>query len=93
MKKGSLKMEIKKELIKREIAGETVLIPVGKTVYDSNGLFMLNELGAFIWEHLPEADSAEDICRIVTDEYDVDLDTAKSDVEEFLQRLSSHGII
>ena len=42
-------MIIKKELIKREIAGDTILVPVGKTVFDANGLFVLNEIGAFIW--------------------------------------------
>ena len=47
-------MEIKKELIKRDIAGDTVLVPVGKTVMENNGLFILNELGAFIWDMLPE---------------------------------------
>ena len=46
-------MEIKKELIKRSIAGDTVLVPVGRTVYDANGLFILNELGDFLWERLP----------------------------------------
>ena len=46
-------MIIKKELIKRDIAGEVFLVPVGKSMYDSNGLFILTELGAFIWELLP----------------------------------------
>lgn len=52
-------MEIKKELIKRDIAGDTVLVPVGKTVMENNGLFILNELGAFIWDMLPELGSEE----------------------------------
>ena len=43
-------MIIKKELIKREIAGDTILVPVGKTVLDANGLFVMNELGSFIWQ-------------------------------------------
>ena len=47
-------MIIKKQLIKRDIAGDTILVPIGKTVYDSNGLFVLNELAAFIWDRLPE---------------------------------------
>ena len=54
-------MIIKKELIKREIAGDTILVPVGKTVYDSNGLFVLNELGAFIWEILPKMETEAEI--------------------------------
>ena len=52
-------MEIKKELIKRNIAGDTVLVPVGKTVYDANGLFILNEVGAFLWDALPQAQNEE----------------------------------
>ena len=64
-------MTIKKELIKREIAGDTILVPVGKTVFDSNGLFALNELGAFIWDLLPKAETAEEICDAVLAEYDV----------------------
>ena len=50
----------KKELIKRDIAGDTVLVPVGKTVMENNGLFILNELGAFIWDMLPELGSEEE---------------------------------
>ena len=45
MRKGmGYNMEIKKKLMKREIAGDTFLVPLGKTVYDSNGLFALTEL-------------------------------------------------
>lgn len=86
-------MKIKKELIKREIAGDTILVPVGKTVLDSNGLFMLNELGAFIWERLPGADTEEDICKAVLAEYDVSEETAKQDVAEFLKKLRSMEIL
>ena len=52
-------MKIKKELVKRDIAGDTILVPVGKTVYDSNGLFILNELGSFLWDRLEEAQSED----------------------------------
>ena len=58
-------MKIKKELIKREIGGETILVPVGKTVYDSKGLFVINELGTFIWEKLPSAEKEEDILNAI----------------------------
>ena len=56
-------MKIKKELVKRDIAGDTILVPVGKTVYDSNGLFILNELGAFLWDRLEAAKSEEELLR------------------------------
>lgn len=86
-------MKINKELIKREIAGETILVPVGKTVYELNGLFALNSLGAFIWDRLPEAESGEELLRAVLEEYEVDEATARADVSEFLAKLREMGII
>ena len=86
-------MEIKKELIKREIAGETVLIPVGKAVYDSNGLFALNEVGAFIWELLPRVEDPQRILEAVLAEYDVTEDEAKADILQFLNDLEKLGIL
>ncbi len=86
-------MIIKKELIKRDIAGDTILVPVGKTVYDSNGLFVLNELGTFIWEILPQAQSEADIVDAVLEAYEVSAEEAKADVAEFLDKLKKLEII
>jgi hypothetical protein len=86
-------MIIKKELITRQIAGETVLVPVGKSVYDANGLFVLNELAAFIWNLLPNVDTEEEICEAVLAEYDVSAETAAQDVAEFLNQLREMHIL
>lgn len=86
-------MQIKKELIKREIAGDVILVPVGKTVLDSNGLFVLNELGGFLWDLLPEAQNVEALIAAVLEAYDVDEATAKADIEEFLDDLRKLDII
>lgn len=86
-------MLIKKELISREIAGERFLVPVGKSVYDSNGLFILTEVGGFIWDLLPEAQDAQDIVSAVLNAYDVDEATARADVTAFLAKLMEMGII
>jgi hypothetical protein len=86
-------MIIKKELIKREIDEDTILVPVGKAVYDTNGLFMLNELGAFIWDLLPNVDTEEEICQAVLAEYDVTVETAQKDIAEFLEQLRKLDIL
>ena len=86
-------MIIKKELIKREIAGDTILVPVGKTVYDSNGLFVMNELGAFIWDLLPGVETEAQICEAVLREYEVSAEEASADVAEFLEKLRQLNII
>ncbi len=86
-------MKIKKDLILREVAGETILIPYGKTVYDANGLFVLNELGAFLWGKLPEAESEDALLLAVLDEYEVGEDEARADLAEFLARLREMEIL
>ena len=86
-------MIIKKELICREIAGDTILVPVGQSVYDSNGLFMLNELAAFIWKILPQAEDEAEICKAILAEYEVSEEDAARDTAEFLSRLKQMGII
>ena len=86
-------MEIRKKLLKREIAGESFLVPLGKTVYDTNGLFVLTELGAFIWALLPEAENEEEILAWILEKYEVDEDSAKADLIVFLQKLRKMEII
>lgn len=86
-------MIIKKELIKREIAGDTILVPVGKTVLECNGLFMLNELGAFIWDLLPQAESEDEICKAVLAEYEISPEEAEKDIAEFFANLRKMDIL
>ena len=86
-------MNIKKRLLKRQIAGDAFLVPVGKEIYDSNGLFFLTEVWEFIWDRLAEADGAEDILRAILEEYDVEESVARQDVEAFFEKLRALDII
>lgn len=86
-------MIIKKELIKREIAGDVILVPVGKSVYDANGLFVMNELAAFIWDILPNVDTEAEVCKAVLEAYDVSEEIAARDVADFLGRLKQMEIL
>ena len=86
-------MKIKKELVKRDIAGDTILVPVGKTVYDSNGLFILNELGAFLWDRLEAAQAEEELLQMILDEYEVTEAVAAKDLRTFLEKLRELGIL
>ena len=47
--KGKI-MKIQKEFVLREIAGDYVIIPTGKTVLTFNGLITVNEVGAELWK-------------------------------------------
>ena len=86
-------MEVKKQMVLREIAGDYALIPVGDTVIENNGLFSLSETGARIWELLPQADGAEQLVDALLEEYDVDRETLSRDVDEFLEQLRQMEIL
>ena len=86
-------MNIKKEFVKRDIAGDTILVPIGKTVYDSNGLFVLNELAAFLWDRLSAAQTEADLLRDVLDTYEVTEEVALQDIREFVDKLREMEIL
>ena len=86
-------MKIKKEMILREIAGESILVPGGDAVLDLNGLFVMTETGAFIWSLLPDVETESQILEKTLEEYEIDEETAKNDIAEFLDKLRSYGII
>ena len=86
-------MTPKYEFVVREVAGETLLIPVGTATLSLNGMVVLNGCGKFLWEQLPGAESEASLVEALLNEYDVDRATASQDVREFLDSLRKHDII
>ncbi len=86
-------MVIKKEMVLRNIAGDYVLVPAGAAVKEYNGLFAINEVGARIWELLPEAQNEEDIVKALSEEYAAPIERLKSDVSDFIGKLKDLDLI
>lgn len=86
-------MKIDKEFVLREIAGDYVIIPTGKTVLEFNGLISTNEVGASIWRMLQQETTFDEVVKGILDEYDVEENVVKEDVSVFLNQLSEKGIL
>ena len=86
-------MKFKKEFMLREIVGVAVLIPTGETAAQFNGLISVNELGRFIWENYENAKDEDELLQKILDEYEVEKEVAKADLDEFLQTLKDAKII
>lgn len=86
-------MKVDKEFVLREIAGDYVIIPTGKTVLEFNGMLTVNEVGVEIWNMLQEEVTFEEIVQGILQEYDADAETVKADVREFLDTLIAGGIL
>lgn len=86
-------MRVEKEFVLREVVGDYIIIPTGKTVLDFNGLITVNEVGAFLWNLLQEDVTEDDLVREVLAEYEVDEKVAREDIQEFLGNLEVGGIL
>lgn len=82
-------MKLKDGFILRQVAGETVAIPVSGSL-DLNQMITLNETGLFIWKLLEEETDAETILEKLLSEYDVEESTAKRHVDDFIKQLKEH---
>ena len=77
-------MNVKLDFVLREIAGETLLVPAGKTALDLNGMLTLNETGAALWRMLPEAADAEALTQGLLQEFEgAPAEQVRADVEEY----------
>lgn len=85
-------MKIKGEYMLREAMGETVAVPVGETVVNSNVLVLLNETGAFFWDLLSKDVTEDEIVSSVCSEYETDEETVRSDLKEFIAYLKSNNV-
>ncbi|MCQ2484420.1 MAG: PqqD family protein [Clostridia bacterium] len=85
-------MKIKGEYSVREIAGETVVVPIGETVLKSNILAVLNETGKIFWDMLAKGSEENEIIGAICDEYEVDTDTVKKDLDDFVAYLKNNHV-
>ena len=83
-------MKIKEGFIIKKLGIGYIVVTVGDASMDFNGLIRLNETGAFLWQSIQDgADSREKLIQAMLDRYeDLDQETAKNDLDEFLGRVA-----
>jgi methyltransferase-like protein len=77
----------KNRYVTREVDNELVLVPIESNVASMNQLFTMNSVGCFIWKCLDGVKTEADIIQLIVDEFDVEPETAKSDLQDFLTDL------
>jgi hypothetical protein len=86
-------MKIKDGFMLRQIAGSWVVVPLEQRVVEFDGLMSLNESGAMLWKLLEAGAEIDDLVKAITNEYTIDEDTARKDIEELLDNLAAKGLI
>ncbi len=76
------------EIDDTDLDGEKVMMNLDKGEY-----FMMNEVGSRIWEIISEPINVKEIINTLRNEYEVDEETCKDTVIEFLGRLDNADLI
>jgi hypothetical protein len=82
-----------REFVTRQIADETIIVPVVGGVGDLDAIFTLNEVGSHIWRFIETPTTVHAVVEEVGRAFDVPSDQAERDVVEFLDRLAEANLI
>ena len=83
----------KNDLVARDIAGETIIVPVRSNVGDLDSIYTLNEVGTLIWGLIDGKKSVSQIAEEICMTYDITPEEAKKDTVDFLKSLEDRGLI
>lgn len=70
-----------------------VLMPYGETGHRFSGMILATETGAFIWEHIEEVNSPQEMAVLMVEEYEVSYEEALADATVVFDNFKKAGWI
>ncbi len=77
----------------RNVCGEQVIVAEGRENIDFSNIISMNETSAYLWNAIQGKDfTVDDLVELLTQEYDVDEQTARKDAQELANQWLDAGI-
>lgn len=87
-------MKTKKGFMLRDICGEKILVAEGEQNIDYCNIINMNESAAYLWEAVQDKDfDADTLANMLTEEYEIDKDTALADSKMLISKWIEVGIV
>ena len=88
-------MKLKDDLILREVAGQYVIVPVGKRVQEVTSLVYISKSAAYLWDYMKDNEfTVDDLVQKILEHYDgVTKEVARKDIEGYIKLLTDNFII
>jgi len=86
-------MKLNENFVLRQVAGSWMVLPLKNDTLDFDGMIRLNNSGAILWRCLEQGGDRDALVRALTEKYDVSIQQAAADVDEFLGILKQVGCI
>jgi hypothetical protein len=80
------------QYVTRQIAGETILVPIRAEAAQLDSVYVFNEVGARIWQLVEEGRDEDAIVASLADEFEVTPERAREDLAAFLRTLHEAGL-
>src|SRR5580658_2182907 len=80
-------------IVSREVAGETIVVPICRGVGDLDSVYTFNPVGRSLWHMLENGRSVEELANWIATHYEVDAKQAFVDVQSYLTELQEIGLV
>jgi len=81
------------EVVRREIAGETILVPIRGSAADMRRMYSLNPTAAFVWERIDGRRTLGEIVDELLAAFAGEPAAAQADVEAFVATALGEGLL
>ena len=82
-----------KSVVSRQIAGETLVVPIRGKVGDLASIYSFNETGSLLWSALEHPRSLESLTSLLCQSFDVAWEDARRDVDAFVNEMQAAGLL
>jgi hypothetical protein len=93
MPAGAKRLKRNTDCVAREVAGETIIVPIRANVGDLDSVYTLSEVGSRIWQLLDGHTTIAGLAAAICAEYDVSPEQAEADTLALLADLQAAGLI
>lgn len=87
-------MQVRKGFKLNEVCGERFLVPMGEGNIDFSKLISLNDSSYLLWQRMAKGPfTIDDLTQVLCDEYEIDANTARCDIENIIQQFKAEGVV
>lgn len=86
-------MKIKEGFVKQQIGDKTIIVSTGDLSKDFHGMIELNYTAADIWEWLSQGLTNEEVAKLLSEKYNIDLLKARKDTEKIINKMIAVGVV
>lgn len=86
-------MKIKNGFVKHQIGDKTIVVSAGDLCSEFHGMIELNYTAADIWEWLSEGYTYDEVAKLLSKKYNIELSKARSDTEKIINKMISSGVV